>query len=133
MDNEIKWGAEIPVKIVDGKKPEFLRVDQICAVWNNRRQRWSGLGLPIMSAYEWDWHSEITKIRLLADDPCYETKSLYYETKPLGDQAATPESVDIELRKWAMEQAIAAAPNLNEKVLLVDLADLILEWVTKKP
>jgi hypothetical protein len=63
-----KWGAEIPVTIVDSKKPDWLRDDAICAI--KLFKDWCGLG-SFNAAHVWFWCSEITAIKLLANDPYY--------------------------------------------------------------
>jgi hypothetical protein len=69
-----KWGPEIPVTITDGKRPDWLREDQVCCIKIRRDGEyiWHGSGSSLtVSGHVWS--SNITAIKLLRDDPYYQT------------------------------------------------------------
>jgi hypothetical protein len=65
-----KWGPEIPVTIIDGKRPDWLREDQVCQIRDSGI--WYGWGAGL-SGMDYDWNANVTAIKLLADDPYYQT------------------------------------------------------------
>jgi hypothetical protein len=69
-----KWGPEIPVTIIDCKRPDWLRDDQVCClkIIRDGEYVWHGAGHNLPASF-YSWRSRITAIKLLADDPYYQT------------------------------------------------------------
>jgi hypothetical protein len=65
-----KWGPGILVTIIDCKKPGAASAGKPCAIWT--KGIWHGED-GSMEGRNWHWHSAITAIKLLADDPYYQT------------------------------------------------------------
>jgi hypothetical protein len=65
---DIAWGSEIP--ITDGKKPEWLDIDEHIRWYSDCPPDWSH-GIPSVTSRLLDGWNKITSIRLRADHPHY--------------------------------------------------------------
>jgi hypothetical protein len=116
------WGAEIPVTITDGKKPEFVSAGKRCAIW--AKDAWHGEGGNV-TARDWNWHGGITAIKLLFDSPYYK------KVEQMTDTPVTLEVLEAAARYAGhinpKNSAESAAKNPQESCSLHALARMVMK------
>jgi hypothetical protein len=119
---ETIWGAEIPVTITNGEKPEFVSAGKRCAIWT--KDAWHGEG-GNMKARDWTWHGGITAIKLLFDSPYYK------KVDEMTSAPVTPDALEAAARYAGhsnpKNSAESAAKNPQESCSLRALARMIMQ------